>query len=197
MKTPIWIGVFLPKNISTEKHLTLENHMVLFLSYNILWIFFKNIFLERFFSFWNYYNTLFFFCNRLILLIKHAFKTFYCKHIVCNFTFCRLLLYNFFRTIWLLGVFFPQSIKRNLLEVRWCPMKGIFYGLFNNLDCTVNSTFKNLFQKGLKTIENTYSLNRCFQLQTTLDWETSNALKIRWFFFCPIIYYEFSSTIYS
>ena len=32
-------------------------------------------------------------------------------------------------------------------------MKGIFYGLFNNLDCTFSSTFKNLFQKGLKTIE--------------------------------------------
>ena len=30
-------------------------------------------------------------------------------------------------------------------------MKGISNGLFNNLDCTFNSTFKNLFQKGLKT----------------------------------------------
>ena len=130
--------------------------------------FLQKYILRKIFSFWNYYNTLFFFCNRLIFFIKHAFKTFYCKHIVCNFTFCRLLLYNFFRTIWLLGVFFPQFIKRNLLEVRWCPMKGIFYGLFNNLDCTFNSAFKNLFQKGLKANENTYSsLNRCFLNSTT------------------------------
>ncbi len=42
-------------------------------------------------------------------------------------------------------------------------MKGITNGLFNNLDRTSNSTFTNLFQKGLKTNENTYSsLNRCF-----------------------------------
>ncbi len=42
-------------------------------------------------------------------------------------------------------------------------MKGITNGLFNNLDRTSNSTFTNLFQKGLKANENTYSsLNRCF-----------------------------------
>ena len=43
-------------------------------------------------------------------------------------------------------------------------MKGNEFGLFNNLDCTFNSTLKNLsFQKGLKVNENTYSsLNRCF-----------------------------------
>ena len=76
-------------------------------------------------------------------------------------------------------------------------MKGIFYGLFNNLDCTFSSTFKNLFQKGLKTNENTYSsLNRCF-LKPFKDWETSNSWKPDGSFFCPIIYYEFSSQIYS
>ena len=46
-------------------------------------------------------------------------------------------------------------------------MKGISNGLFNNLGCTFNSTFKNLFQKGLKTNENAYSaLNRCFLIST-------------------------------
>ena len=77
-------------------------------------------------------------------------------------------------------------------------MKGIFHGLFNNLDCTLNSTFKNLFQKGLKTNENTYSsLNRCFLKPKTLDWETSNSWESDGSFLCPIIYYEFSSKIYS
>ena len=96
------------------------------------------------------------------------FKNFFCKHLAHSFTFSRLLLYNILRTIWLLGVFFPQSIKIFLLEVRWCPMKGISNGLFNNLGCTFNSTFKNLFQKGLKTNENTYSsLNRCFLITKT------------------------------
>ena len=115
MKTPThWIGAF-STHFRTEKHLTLWKSDGSFLSYNILWIFFTNIFLERFFSFWNYYNTLFFFCNRLIFFIKHAFKPFYCKHIVYNFTFRRLLLYNFFRTIWLLGVFFLSPLK----EIYW------------------------------------------------------------------------------
>ena len=77
-------------------------------------------------------------------------------------------------------------------------MKGIFYGLFNNLDCTLNSTFKNLFQKGLNIIENTYSSsNRCFFNLKQMDWETSNSRKSDGSFLCPIIYYEFSSKIYS
>ena len=115
MKTPIWIGVFLPKNIWTEKHLTLENQMVLFFVLQYIMNFLQKYILRKIFSFWNYYNTLFFFCNRLIFFIKHAFKTFYCKHIVYNFTFCRLLLYNLFRTIWLLGVFFLSPLK----EIYW------------------------------------------------------------------------------
>ncbi len=42
-------------------------------------------------------------------------------------------------------------------------MKGILSGLFDSLDFTLSSAFKNLsFEKGLTLKENTYSsLNRC------------------------------------
>ena len=65
-------------------------------------------------------------------------------------------------------------------------MKGITNGLFNNLDCTFNSTFKNLFQKGLKIYKNTYSsLNRCFVPKKQLDWETSDSWKPDGSFYVP------------